>query len=181
MSQQGQAAQVHQIVEERFFPIALDRNYELLVAAIRDALGPVEEIAYGMWSAQVEPTFWSEMEVVVRATEAEGGTTIVVSIQPQATGKGIVLGTMLALPAVMLVVPLLVWIPWAMSRQRHNSRRRLVTMHRTWTEIGRAVGAPKRAGYRGPPTRARVHDESAEPDEDEVEVDEPQAREKQAT
>lgn len=170
MSQaQNQQAQVNVFTEERFFPIDMDRNYELLEAALRDALGvELEPVTHGMWFAKHDSTAFGETEITVRMTPAEGGTSVHITIQRHAKPMGIVAGTVFLIPALMTVIPFVLWLAKVQQDARKQTRKRMVTMHKIWTELARAVGAPKRAGYRGAPKRARIYAEEEEGQEEEA-------------
>ncbi len=165
------------LVEEKFFPIDMERNYDLLKAAITDALdADLEELAHGMWVAKLDSNLWNELEVTVVATPADDGTLVKVSVQHHTTGTGIVAVTVILIPAILTVIPLVFLIAHGQRGARKRTRIRMIAMHKIWTELTRAVGAPKRSSFREPPRRVRSRvAEPAAPEpayvEDEDEVD----------
>ncbi len=163
------------LVEEKFFPIDMERNYDLLKAAITDALdAELEELAHGMWVAKLDSNLWNELEVTVVATPADDGTLVKVSVQHHTTGTGIVAITVVLIPAILTVIPLIFLIAHGQRGARQRTRIRMIAMHKIWTELTRAVGAPKRSSFREPPRRIRsrvAEPEAREPEHVEDEAD----------
>ncbi len=162
-AQNQQQQQVPAIREEKFFRFRLEKSIELLQTAIEDALGvELLQLAVGMWTATIPVGNTAEMEITVRAIAVEDGTTVDVHIQHHTKPFAIGAFALFIIPASMLIVPLF----WAIARgqkiARTRQRQRLVMLHKIWTEISAAVGAPKRASYRGAPQRVRVEESSAQ-------------------
>ena len=141
--------------EERFFPVALRGNEHLIQQALEHALGvKLQMWSAGLWSGRkdVESDAW--FDIMVRALPVQGGTSVEVIIKPRWTQSwGFLWGSMVAIGCLTLF-PLLWAIPYASRRSERVRRHKLVNMHRIWTELGEAIGAPVRAdGYRGKPRR----------------------------
>lgn len=167
---QQQPVQVTHLVEEKHFEIKLERGKDLLKQAIEDAIGvKLDELAYGMWAARVKTGVGQYKEITVRALPSDQGTTVEVRIEhghaPWVVG---VYGAAI-LATAMLVFPLFVVIAQAQERQKRLARERLIEMHKIWTEVSNAIGAPMKAGYRDRPERARVRVEDEAEEEAEVE------------
>ncbi len=154
-SQQNTSNNLLAAVEERFFPIKLRGHEDLIQSALEEALGvSLDSLTRGFWVGRKDVNSSTWFEITVRALPVEGGTAIEVRLQPRWTpawgwlyGLGIATGCILIVP--------LIWALWyAHRRNERIGRERLVTLHRAWTELGDAIGAPMRApGYREPPKR----------------------------
>jgi hypothetical protein len=141
--------------EERFFSIALRENETVIRQAMEHALGiKLDVLSTGLWVADKVVASDCRLDIMVRALPVQGGTSIEVDIKPRwTTVWGWFWGTIFVV-GCMTVVPL-IWAIWYGNRRTERVRRhQLVHMHRTWTELAEAVGAPVRAdGYRAKPKR----------------------------
>ena len=168
--QQQQGGVVNALVEEKHFRVRLERSAHLLKGAIEDALDyPLEELALGMWYARRPTSSFGYEEITVRALETDEGTSIEVRLENHTTPLALSAFVALMIVATFLVVPLFFLIAMLQSKQKDVARTRLVQMHKIWTELGAAVGAPKRSDYRSrpEPARARARVGAAELDRDE--------------
>lgn len=167
-TQQGQQTQPI-LVEEKYFPISLERSAKVIEDAVAHAIGvELEEIAHGMWSARKPVGDGHFHEITVRALPMEEGTSVEIRIEDRYSALSVALAGTLFLVGVLLILPIFYLVARSQEMQREHARKRLLQMHRIWTEISSSVGAPVRAGYRSrpEPVRARVPEES----EAEVEV-----------
>jgi hypothetical protein len=175
-STQQQGAIPTALVEEKHFRVRLERSAPLLKGAIEDALGcPLEELAPGMWFAKRPTGRVTYEEITVRALETEEGTSVEVRIESHTTPLGISAFITGILVGTMFILPLFYLIAVSQSKQKEAARARLVQMHKVWTEVSAAVGAPMKSGYRSGPERARARVRAraaAEDEEDELEDEE---------
>ena len=176
---QQQGVVVNALVEEKHFRIRLDRSAPLLKSAIEDALGcPLGELAPGMWFAKRPTGRVTYEEITVRALETEEGTSVEVRIESHTTPLGISAFITGILIGTVFILPLFYLIAVSQAKQKDVARARLVQMHKVWTEVSAAVGAPMKSGYRSGPERARVRVRAkAEDPEDEEREDEEQEEE----
>jgi hypothetical protein len=167
-AQQQQQAQINHLVEEKHFRLKLERSAEQLKTAIEDAIGAkLDELAYGMWSARLSVGRGEYKEITVRALPTDEGTSVEVRIEHGYTPLAVGLYGVALLASSVLLLPLFYVIAKAQERQRRLARERLIEMHKIWTELSAAIGAPSKAGYRGEPRRARVRVTEEEPLEEE--------------
>lgn len=150
--------------EERFFPIALRGNENVIRQAMEHALGvQLDALSTGLWAARkdLESDLW--LDIMVRALPVQGGTSIEVDIKPRWTTLWGWLYGVTFVVGCIAIVPL-IWAIWYGVRRGERLRRhQLVHMHRTWTELAEAVGAPVRGdGYRGQPKRIYAPSDSQE-------------------
>jgi hypothetical protein len=165
------------LVEEKHFKIKLERSKDLLKTAIEDAIGvKLDELAYGMWGARVKLGVGSYKEITVRALPTDVGTTVEVRIEHGTSSIATGLYGAAILATVMLVFPLFILIAQAQEKQKRQARDRLIEMHKVWTEVSNAVGAPTKGGYRDRPERARVRVEEEEEAAEDAEAVEEEAR-----
>ena len=154
-SQQNTSNNLLATVEERFFPIKLRGHEDLIQSALEEALGvSLNSLTRGFWVGRKDVDASTWFDITVRALPVEGGTAIEVRLQSRWTpGWGWLYGLGIA-TGCFLIIPL-IWAIWyAHRRNARIGRQRLVTLHRAWTELGDAIGAPMRApGYRETPKR----------------------------
>ena len=145
------------LVEEKYFPVSLERSADVIEGAIAHALGvPLQKLGYGMWSAEKPVARGHFQEITVRALPTEEGTSVEIRIEDRFSAGSIALAGTLFVLAAFTIIPLFFMIARSQEMQRDNTRRRLIEMHRIWTEIASSLGAPVRAGYRSQPERAPV-------------------------
>jgi len=157
------------LVEEKFFPLSLERSAGMLREAIEHAIGlELVELSRGMWTAERSMDGGRYQEITVRALPAEDGTTVEVRIEDRWRASRVALAGTLLMFGAMLILPLFFIIAKTQETQRKLARERLVQMHRIWTEVTATVGAPTRAGYRERPERIRTRAPELEDDEGDV-------------
>lgn len=152
------------LTEEKNYRIPYAEGAPLIRSALEHALGvEFEELAPGMWSGSKQADEYSFLDVTVRTLEVDDGTSVEVQLEHRYTSKavtlfviGITLGCFLLLPLIPTI-----WISHKLGKQ--HVRQRLVDMHKAWTEIGNAVGAPRKGSYRDAPKRAYEPARIAEP------------------
>jgi hypothetical protein len=152
---QPQAPQAGPLIEEEVFPIRGPEAEPLIKSAIESAIGvPLQELAPGMWWGTIDAGGAAYFEITARATAVQGGTAVELRAETKYK-PGYTLGMICGMVAgAMFVLPMVALIIWATRRGEELHRRRMILLHKTWRELGAAVGAPKRASYRDEPRRA---------------------------
>ncbi|MEM1034773.1 MAG: hypothetical protein AAF928_01430 [Myxococcota bacterium] len=152
-TQTAPAARV--FTESKFFPVAYAEGAPIIKRALEHAFDMrLDEIASGMYSGVRADGDWSEMEVTVRTLRTDRGTHVEIQLEHRYTPAASTLGTLGFILGCFLILPLIPVIVASSRIQRKEKRQRLIAMHRAWTEISEAVGAPRRASYRDRPERA---------------------------
>lgn len=156
MSSANQQPQVVKYLrEEKHYRLDFEEGAPLVRRALEEALGmQLDELAPGMWSGTTEADGYSALEATVRALRTDDGMSVEVRLEHRYNARAItafVLGITLG---CVIILPLIPTIMIQAKLNRRHERDRLVAMHRAWTEIGEAIGAPRRAGYRERPERA---------------------------
>jgi hypothetical protein len=165
MAANQQQAQVSKLlVEEKQYRLDFDEGAPLVRRAIEHALGvKLDELATGMWSASKKVDRYSYLDVTVRALRSDDGMNVEVRLEHRFNARAVTAFTVGVALGCVIILPLIPTIMVAHRIGRKHSQQRLIEMHKVWTEIGEAVGAPRRAGYRERPERAyapmRVEDE----------------------
>lgn len=151
-----QAAQAIRFnVEEKHYNVDFRHGAPLVREAIEQALGvKLEELAPGMWSGSKPSDDHSKLQVTVRALRTDEGTSVEVRLEHKFNPKAVVLYTVLLVVGCVTLIPLIPAIWMSVKLNNQHARERLVEMHRIWTELGEAVGAPQRSDYRRSPERA---------------------------
>lgn len=170
MSSANQQAQVVKFLrEEKHFRLDFDEGAPLVRRAIEHALEmKLDELAPGMWSGTKVADGYSALEATVRALRTDDGMSVEIRLEHRFNAKAITAFVVGITVGCILLVPLIPTIMMQSRLTRRHERDRLVEMHRAWTEIGEAIGAPRRAGYRERPERAyapmRIEGDLAQPD-----------------
>lgn len=173
-----QQPQIKHLVEEKHYRLEFDEGAPYLKQAIEHALGmKLDVLAPGMWSGTKEADKYSNLEATVRALRTEDGMSVEVRLEHRFNAKAITLFTVGLTLGCILLLPLIPTIMTSVRVHREHTRQRLIEMHKVWTEVAEAVGAPRRAGYREQPKRAyapmRINDaghERAEREQAELEA-----------
>jgi hypothetical protein len=152
-NQQQQVTKI--LVEEKHYRLDYDEGAPLVRRAIEHALGmELDELAPGMWSGSKVSDDYSSVEVTVRALRTDEGMNVEVRLEHRFNAKAVAAFTIGLVVGCIVLLPLIPTIMMSTRLQRRHTRERLVEMHKVWTEIAEAVGAPRRAGYRQRPERA---------------------------
>jgi hypothetical protein len=156
MSSGNQQPQVVKfLVEEKHYRLDFDEGAPLVRRAIEHALGTkLDELAPGMWSGAKGADDYAKLEVTVRALRTDDGMSVEVRLEHRFNAKAVAAFVVGITLGCFLLVPLIPTILITNNLNRKHQRDRLVEMHKVWTEIGEAIGAPRRAGYRERPQRA---------------------------
>lgn len=151
-----QAAQAIRFnVEEKHYNVDFRHGAPLVREAIEQALGlKLEELAPGMWSGSKTSDAHSHLQVTVRALRTDEGTSVEVRLEHKYNARAVALYTVMVVLGCVTLIPLIPAIWMSVKLNNQHARERLVEMHRIWTELGEAVGAPQRSDYRRPPERA---------------------------
>lgn len=146
---------VKYLVEEKHYRLDFDEGAPLVRRAIEHALGmKLDELAPGMWSGSKPADGYSTLEATVRALRTDEGMSVELRLEHRFNGKAVTAFTLGIIFGCFLILPLIPTIIMSTNLTREHTRARLIEMHKAWTEIGEAIGAPRRAGYRERPERA---------------------------
>lgn len=142
------------LVEQKVFPGRYEQCEPIVRAALEHTFGALDELSPGMWQGRSPAPGGGHHLVTIRALPVEGGTSVEVRVETKVDGgkQGAML--LFLIVASCLIVPLLFVIPHLQRQQAEQSNQRLIAMHRAWTELAEALGAPKRATYRDQPHTA---------------------------
>jgi hypothetical protein len=152
---QQHAQAIRFLVEEKHYNVSFRHGAPLVREAVEQAMGlRLEELAPGMWTGKKGADKHSDMHVTVRALKTDEGTSVEVRLDHKYNAKAIALWTFLVVIGCVTLLPLIPAIWMSAKLNNEHSRARLVEMHKVWTEIGEAVGAPQRSDYRRRPERA---------------------------
>jgi hypothetical protein len=166
-AQQQQQVQ-RALVEERHYRVPYQEGSGLIQRALGHALGvEFEELAPGMWFASKKADEHSFLEVTVRTLEVDDGTSVEIHLEHRSTPKAVALFVLGIALGCVIILPLIPTILIAHRLSKRHQRQRLVEMHRAWTEIGHAVGAPRKSTYRDQPRHAYAPLRFARPSGDE--------------
>lgn len=119
------------LVEEKFFPISLERSADLLREAIEHAIGvELVELAPGMWTAERVLEKGHYQDITVRALPADEGTTVEVRIEDRWRSARVAIAGTLFMIAAMFIIPIFFMVGRLQETQRKLGRERLLQMHR---------------------------------------------------
>jgi hypothetical protein len=170
-AQQQQQVQ-RALVEEKHYRVPFEEGSGLIQRALAHALGvEFEELAPGMWFATKKADDHSFLEVTVRTLAVDDGTSVEIHLEHRYTPKAITLFVLGVVVGCVILLPLIPTIMIANKLNKEHQRQRLVEMHRAWTEIGHAVGAPRKSSYREQPRRAYEPVRIAPPPDDAMQKD----------
>lgn len=154
-TQQQNPQALRALTEEKYFDIPYEEGAPIIKRALEHAFGMrLDELAPGMYSGVRPEGDWSQLEVTVRTLRADRGTHVEIHLENRFTTTAATLGTAGIVIGCVLILPLIPVIVASTRIQRSEKRNRLIAMHRAWTELSEAVGAPRRASYRDQPQRA---------------------------
>ena len=143
------------LVEEKHYRLDFEEGAPLVRRAIEHALATkLDELAPGMWSGSKKVDDYSSLEATVRALRTDDGMSVEVRLEHRFNAKAVAAFVVGIVVGCVVLLPLIPTIIITNNLNRKHQRDRLVEMHKVWTEIGEAIGAPRRAGYRERPQRA---------------------------